>query len=75
MIKIIVNNCEKQEVQFLIPELVSLTGLTDEQRNDHTVMTALAKWTKLRVDERVKETNHVVNRLSKDAAKEIMFDI
>lgn len=50
LIKVIVNNCEKKEVQYFVPELVCLTGLTEEQRNDYQVMSSLAKWTKLRVD-------------------------
>ena len=28
LIKIIVRNCLKDEIQYLVPELVSLTGLT-----------------------------------------------
>ncbi len=28
LIKIVVRNCLKDEVQYLVPELVSLTGLT-----------------------------------------------
>lgn len=53
LIKIIVRNCEREEVQYLVPELVCMTGLTDDQRNDFHVMKAVAEWTKLRVDERV----------------------
>ena len=52
-----------------------MTGLTEEQRNDFHVMKAVAEWTKLRVDERVTETNKVVRMLNKDTNKELMFDI
>lgn len=65
MIKIIVKNCQKEEVQYLVPELVSLTGLTDEQRDNFNVMKALAEFTKLRVDKRITETNKIVLMLNK----------
>lgn len=54
LIKVIVQNSQKQQVMYLVPELVCLTGLTEEQRNDFHVMKAVAEWTKLRVDERIK---------------------
>jgi hypothetical protein len=53
MIKIIVKDCEKEIIQYLVPELVCLTGLTDDQRADFHVMKAVAEKTKLRVDERI----------------------
>ena len=75
LIKIIVRNCEKEEVRYLVPEMVCMTGLTEEQRNDFHVMKAVAELTKLRVDERVNETNRVVRMLNKDTNQELMFDI
>ena len=44
----------KEEIIHLIPELVVLTGLTDEQRSDFHLMKDIDKKTKLEVDERVK---------------------
>jgi hypothetical protein len=52
-----------------------MTGLTEDQRNDFHVMKAVAEWTKLRVDERVTETNKVVRMLNKEKNTELMFEI
>lgn len=48
--------------------MVCLTGLTDEQRSDFNVMKALASWTKLGVDARVRETNDLIRKLNKNGA-------
>lgn len=75
LIKIIVKNCEKEEIQYLVPELVCLTGLTDDQRADFNVMKALAQYTKLNVTQRVTETNKIVNILNKEGSSELLFQI
>lgn len=41
---------------YLIPELISLTGMSDEQRANHNTMKALAPSTKLTPKERLEET-------------------
>lgn len=43
-----------KEFIYLVPELVSLTGLTDQQRADFKLMQNLAQFTKLTAAERMK---------------------
>ncbi len=69
MIKIIVRNCDKDEVHYIVPELVSLTGLSDSQKADFHIMKGVADKTKLRVDQRVTETNKIVMLLNKEGEK------
>ncbi len=45
---------EKKQYVYLVPELVSATGMTDDQRSNHTTMKALAPFTKLSPTERVR---------------------
>jgi aubergine-like protein len=75
LIQVKVKNCQKEEIQFLVPELVCLTGLTDDQRADFHVMKAVAEKTKLRVDERVAETHGIVAELNKKGTKDLSFEI
>lgn len=53
------------EYIYLIPELVSPTGMTDEQRADHATMKALAPYTKLNPSERIKKCAEMVERINK----------
>ena len=63
-------NIEKKEFKiFLIPEFVSLTGMSDEQRQNHNVMKSIAPFTKLRPDERVEKNEKIIAALNK--SKEI----
>jgi hypothetical protein len=56
---------------YLIPELVSPTGMTDDQRADHTTMRALAPFTKLNPSDRVKKCDEVVQKIN--AANSILL--
>ena len=47
---------EKNEIKgYLIPEFIALTGMSDKQRQDHYVMKAIAPFTKLTPEERMKK--------------------
>ncbi len=43
---------EKPIYVYLIPELVSLTGMSDEDRANHSAMKEIAPWTKLEPKQR-----------------------
>jgi aubergine-like protein len=45
---------------FLIPEFISLTGMSDEQRANFNTMKSIAPYTKLSPKERVNQTNQLV---------------
>lgn len=47
---------EKPIEVYLLPELVHLTGMSDEQRKNFNIMKMLAPFTKLSPQERVSET-------------------
>jgi len=55
---------EVPEYVYLIPELVSPTGMTDEQRADHNTMRALAPFTKLEPTDRMKKIRNVIDKLN-----------
>ena len=55
---------EVPEYVYLIPELVSPTGMTDEQRSDHNTMRALAPFTKLEPTDRMKKIRNVIDKLN-----------
>lgn len=61
-----------KEFIYLVPELVSLTGLTDQQRGDFKLMQNLAQFTKLTAAERMKQTKKMLNYLQ-DGKDELMF--
>ena len=50
----------------LIPELVSIAGMTDEQRSDHKTMKTLAPFTKLSPDQRILSSNDIVSLLDEN---------
>ena len=62
-----------KEYIYLVPELVSLTGLTDEQRKDFRIMKSLGEFTKMTANRRMEETGYMIEDIKED--KEIMFDI
>ncbi len=63
-----------KEFIYLVPELVSLTGLTDQQKADFRLMKSLAEFTKLSAQERMKETQKMLGVLQ-GGKEELMFDI
>lgn len=62
-----------QEFIYLVPELVSLTGLTEEQKGDFRLMKSLAEYTKLTAAERMKESHKMISLLQSE--QQLMFDI
>jgi aubergine-like protein len=58
---------------YLIPELVNLTGLTDEQRSDWKVMKSVGEFTKLTATKRMAEIKSMRDRINKD--DDILFEI
>ena len=51
------------EYIFLIPEFVSLTGLTENQRTNRSTMAKIAPHTKVNPSERIKESRDIVEKL------------
>ena len=62
---------EDREYIYLVPELVSMTGMRDDQRANHESMKALAPFTKLSPDDRFNESLKIIETLnqSKDTIK------
>ncbi len=50
----------------LIPELVSLTGMTDEQKNNHGTMKEVAEHTKLAPKNKTQECEKIKKELNSD---------
>ena len=56
---------EKKEIKgYLIPEFISLTGMSDEQRSNFQTMKKIAPYTKLSPEERMKKTGDIVQTLN-----------
>lgn len=55
---------EIPEYVYLVPELVSPTGMTDDQRLDHNTMKALAPFTKLEPTERMRKVRAIIDKLN-----------
>ena len=55
---------ETPEYIYLIPEFVSPTGMTDDQRAQYNIMKLLAPFTKLSPEERVKNCRGMVERFN-----------
>ena len=55
---------------YLVPELVSQTGMKDSQRANHHSMQALAPFTKLTPDDRFRESCKIIHTLNE--AKETL---
>ncbi len=51
---------------FLIPELISLTGMSDQQRANYNTMALIAPFTKLSPKQRVGKTNDLVETLNRN---------
>lgn len=51
---------------YLIPELVSLTGMSDEDRANRTAMQEIAPYTKLEPRQRAEENRSFINNFNKD---------
>lgn len=49
---------------FLIPQFISLTGMSDEQKNNYEVMKRIAPYTKLTPDERLEATAKLIKELN-----------
>ena len=64
---------EEKKYIFLIPEMVALTGLTDEQRSNFKIMKSLGEYTKLTANKRMSETRALLNSIKGD--EDIMYDI
>ena len=56
---------EIPEYIYLIPELVSLTGMTDDQRSNFQTMKSLAPFTKLSPEARIYDCNLAAKTLNK----------
>lgn len=56
---------------FLLPEFVSLVGLTDEQRNHYETMKKIAPFTKLTPNQRMTETMKLTQTLNESNAIQI----
>ena len=54
---------EKPNYIFLIPELLSLTGMTDEQRKNHNAMKAICPYTRLPPKERFIEAQKAIHQI------------
>jgi hypothetical protein len=58
---------EKNDIKvFLIPEFVSLTGMTDDQRNDYKTMNKVAETTKLTPNQRLDATAKIIQEINGD---------
>jgi aubergine-like protein len=49
---------------YLIPEFVSLTGMSDEQKSNYQTMKEIAPYTKLTPDERLQNTEKLINSIN-----------
>lgn len=56
---------------YLVPELVCLTGLNEEQKKNFRIMKSLGDYTKLTAIDRMKEASKMVELLKTD--KDLIF--
>lgn len=49
---------------YLLPEFVSLTGMSDQQRQDYNTMKEIAPFTKLHPNERVENNDKIIKVLN-----------
>jgi hypothetical protein len=54
---------EKPTYVYLIPELLSITGLTIKQRNDKNAMKSLAPYTKMTPKARIFESQKLIHQI------------
>lgn len=52
------------EYIYLLPEFVSPTGMTDQQRAEHTTMKAIAPYTKLTPNQRIENCEGIIAKLN-----------
>ena len=57
----------------MVPELICLTGLSDDLRSNFNIMKSLGKYTKLTAEDRMKEARKMIETLKKD--EELIFEI
>lgn len=55
---------KKDNRGYLIPEFVSLTGMSDEQKNNYQTMREIAPYTKLAPDERMHSTQKLIDSIN-----------
>lgn len=63
---------EKPIYVYLIPELVSLTGMSDEDRQSHTAMKEIAPWTKLEPRQRAEQNKDFIVQFNNDPKNDIV---
>lgn len=63
-------NERKNKVTWIIPELMRMTGMTDEMRNNFKVMKAVAQYTRLDPNNRMEKITSVTNDISAYLDKE-----
>lgn len=64
---------ERPEFIYLVPEMLTLTGLTDAQRSNYQVMKSLDPFTKLTPQQRMRESGSLIGVLQDQ--EELMFKI
>lgn len=57
------NAPERPEFIYLVPEMLTLTGLTDAQRSNYQVMKSLDPFTKLTPQQRMRESGNLIGVL------------
>ena len=66
------NKMEKvQYFGFLIPEFISVTGITEQQRKDYNFMKKMASYTMLSPNERMQENVRAINILNRSEKLEV----
>lgn len=65
---------EEVEEIFLVPELVSLTGMEDDERKDFKLMQRMAEHTKMTPEERIRKVQELFKKLG-GTSKNDLFSI
>lgn len=55
---------------YLIPELCTLTGMSDEMRGDFKIMQEVAKYTKKTPNEKMNLINEIAKKIAAGASKD-----
>jgi len=56
----------------LVPELVSLTGMSDEDRANHSAMKEIAPYTKLEPKQRAEENQSFIKKFNEDPDNQVI---
>ena len=56
---------KKEQLGYLLPEFISLTGMSDEQRANHNTMKSIAPFTKLNPSQRIEKNQAIIEKLNK----------